>query len=239
MSRTQRPLSAVPAGVWLALGAAFLAHLALRAGSTASFAAAELPPPPRPAAMRLASLGESEAAARVAMLYLQAFDYRGTNALPYQRLDYARLEAWLEAILRLDPRSHYPLFAAARVYAEVPDAARTRRMLDFVHRAFQDAPHVRWPFLAHAALVAKHRLGDLALALRYAQDVQRHATAASVPAWARQMSIFILEDMNELEAARIMIGGLLESGHLTDPTEMRFLKERLEELEQRLARRDG
>ena len=41
------------------------------------------------------------------------------------------------------------------------------------------------------------------------------------------MEIFILEDMNELEAARVMIGGLLESGKVHDPAEVRFLRQRL------------
>ena len=54
-----------------------------------------------------------------------------------------------------------------------------------------------------------------------------------MPLWARQMEIFILEDMNELEAARIMLGGLLQSGVIQDPAELRFLKQRLEELEAR------
>ena len=53
--------------------------------------------------------------------------------------------------------------------------------------------------------------------------------------WARQMQIFIAEDMNELEAAKIMLGGLLESGKLNDPGERRFLKQHLEELERRIA----
>ena len=39
--------------------------------------------------------------------------------------------------------------------------------------------------------------------------------------------------MNELEAARIMIGTLLQSGQISDPAEMRFLKERLEALSSR------
>jgi hypothetical protein len=48
------------------------------------------------------------------------------------------------------------------------------------------------------------------------------------------MEIFILEDMNELEAARIMIASWLQSGQLDDPAELRFLKQRLEELEARI-----
>jgi hypothetical protein len=49
------------------------------------------------------------------------------------------------------------------------------------------------------------------------------------------MEIFILEDMNELAAAKIMLGGLLESGTIQDPAELRFLRERLQELEARMA----
>jgi hypothetical protein len=47
------------------------------------------------------------------------------------------------------------------------------------------------------------------------------------------MEIFILEDMNELQAARIMLGDLIQSGAVEDPAELRFLKQRLEELESR------
>jgi hypothetical protein len=194
-----------------------------------------LPPAPRPAALRLASFGEPEAAARVAMLYLQSVDFSAGQALPYTRLDYTRVTAWLEAILALDPRSAYPLFSAARVYAEVPDPARSRLALEFVYRAFLEDPNQRWPWMAHAALLAKHRLKDLPLARRYASAVERLASAPEVPLWARQMEIFILEDLNELEAAKIMIGGLLDSGRLSDPDEARFLRLRLEELERRLA----
>jgi len=196
-------------------------------------AAADLPPAPSVAALRLASFGEPAAAARVAMLYLQTVDFSAGRALPYSSLDYGRLVGWLDAILALDPRSDYPLFSAARVYAEVPDAARARIALDFVFRAFQRDPDRRWPWLAHAALLAKHRLGDLALAKRYASAIDRDTKSADVPLWARQMEIFILEDMNELEAAKILIGGLLDSGKLKDPAEARFLRERLEEMEKR------
>jgi hypothetical protein len=167
------------------------------------------------------------------MLYLQSFDLGGGNVAPYRNLDYQRLVGWLESILALDPRSQYPLFAAARVYADTPDPARMRIMLDFVHRQFLTDPDRRWPWLAHAALLAKHRLKDLTLARRYAQALDRLARARDMPLWAKQMEIFILEDMNELEAAKIMIGGLLESGTITDPAELRFLKERLEQLGKR------
>lgn len=240
MTRDERPLSDVPAGVWLVLTVALCAQLAWRAAQPpAAPRAAELPPAPSVSALRLASFGEPNALARLMMLYLQAFDYSGTNANSYRQLDYARLTDWLAAILALDPRSQYPLFAAARVYAETADAARSRIALEFVYREFFGDPDRRWPWLAHAALLAKHRLKDLALARRYASAIDRYTKSSDVPLWAKQMEIFILEDLNELEAARILLGGLLESGTIRDPAELRFLRLRLEELERRLATERG
>ena len=236
MSGEQRPLRTVPAWLWTLLAASLAGQLAVHAAAPATRARAEdLPPAPRAAVLRLASLGEPQALARLAMLYLQAFDFGGGSALPYQRLDYSRLTAWLESIAALDPRSQYPFFSAARVYAETPDPARMRQMLDFVYREFFADPNRRWPWLAQAALLAKHELKDLPLALRYAAAIDRYTTARDVPLWAKQMQIFILEDLNELEAARIMLGGLLEGGKITDPAEARVLEQRLQELERRMS----
>jgi hypothetical protein len=224
LSREQRPLATVPGWVWTALVAALALQLALHAALGRPRAGAgNLPPAPSANMVRVASLGEVAAAARLMMLYVQGFDMT--------TLDYARLTAWLRAALALDPRSQYPLFAAARIYAENTDPLRARAALELVYEQFLLDPNRRWPWLAHGALLAKHRLKDLGLASRYAAAIDRHASAAGVPLWARQMEIFILEDMNELEAARVMIGGLLASGQITDAAELRFLRERLEALE--------
>ena len=234
-SGSERPLAAVPAWIlWLlafTLAAQLGWQVAWRAGTPAAI---DLPAAPSAMALRFASFGETAAFARLAMLWLQAFDSRGDNAIPYQRLDYERLVAWLGAILATDPRSGYPLFAAARVYAENPDPVKARRMLDFIYAQFGADPNGRWPALAHAALLAKHRLHDLPLALRYAAAIQRQTTDPTVPGWARQMEIFILEDMNELEAAKVMLGGLLATGRIQDDDERRFLQGRLAEIEERL-----
>ena len=48
------------------------------------------------------------------------------------------------------------------------------------------------------------------------------------------MEPFILEDMNELEAARIMIGGLLASGQVKDRRDFELLERRLKQLEEKL-----
>ena len=234
MRSAERRLSSVPAWILGLLAVALVAQISWRtARPVAAPAAEDLPPAPSAQALQLASLGEPAALARLAMVWLLAFDARGDNAIPYQRLDYARLVGWLRAILALDPRSEYPLFAAARIYAENLDPAKMRAMLDFVFAEFAADPNRRWPALAHAALLAKHRLHDLPLARRYAATLQRLTTDESVPLWAKQMEVFILEDMNELEAARIVLGGLLATGRIRDPEERRFLEGRLKSLEER------
>jgi hypothetical protein len=231
---SQRPITNVPLFVIALLTLGLAAQIAVKLAAPPPRAAAEdLAPAPSIATLRLASFGDPVALAKALMLYLQAFDYQSGSKIPYRDLDYGRLEAWLARILELDPRGQYPLLAASRLYAEVPVEAKQRSMLEFVYRQFLLDPDRRWPWLAHATAIAKHRLHDLPLALRYAQAIQRYAVADNVPLWAKQMEIFILEDMNELETARLIIGGYLQSGTVTDPAELRFLDERLKQLEAR------
>ena len=196
-----------------------------------------LPPAPALSVLEVSSLGERQVLARLLMLWLQSFDYQPGISIPLRELDYARLADWLRVILTLDPSSHYPLLAASRFYAEVPDPARSRRMLSFVYESFLQAPNERWQWLAHAVFVARHRLHDLDLALDYARVLAERTDPARVPAWARQMRIFVLEDVGELEAAKVVLGGLIDSGEVKDPAELGFLRGRLEEMERRIGAR--
>ena len=225
----ERPVGAVPFRVKAVLLGTLLMHVGWQAITPQPAAhASALGKPLAVDSLRVASLGEPLAFSHALTLYLQAFDNQPGISIPYQALDYATVLGWLGAALELDPRSEYPLVMAAYLYAQVPDERKQRLMLDFVHREFLRDPDRRWRLLAHAAIVAKHRLKDMALALRYADDITHHAGAALN--WARQMRIFILEDMGEREAAAILLGGLLANGEVTDPSEIRFLTERLDKL---------
>jgi hypothetical protein len=236
----ERSILAVPRTVLAALVAGVALQSGFRAANPSPEASApELPAPPGATALRLASFGESVAIAKLLMLYVQGIDYSPGSPVPFRNLDYARLEAWLARILELDPHGQYPLLAASRIYAEVPEAPKQRQMLEFVYREFLVDPNRRWPWLAHATVLAKHRLHDLPLAVRYAEALERRATAEDVPLWARQMRAFILEDMDELEAARIVIGGYIQSGKVQDAGELRFLEQRLREIDARLAKKTG
>jgi hypothetical protein len=227
MGPGERSLRAVPCAVWLLLLAALVLQIAWQAAQPRPVASATaLSAPPTLAALRVASVGEPVVLAQLATLYLQAFDNQPGISIPFRDLDYQRVTQWLATILSLDPVGQYPLLMAAQVYSQVPDPARERLMLEFVRQQFMLDPNHRWRWLAHATIMAKHRLHDNALALRYARDIAGFAPAA--PDWARQMQIFILEDIGELESARILLGGLLASRQIKDERELHFLLERLE-----------
>ena len=231
MSQALKPFNAVPRKVLAALALALLLQVLWQASRPPAQARAQdLPPAPSQATLQLAALGEPIALSKALMLYLQAHDEQAGISIAWRDLDYARVASWLQRVLELDPRSQYPLLAASEVYGSVSDPARARLMLDFVYARFSEDPNRRWPWLAHAALVAKHRLHDLPLARRYAAAIRLQATGAQVPPWARELEVFILEDMNELDAARRLIGGLLNSGQITDPHELKFLADRLDQL---------
>lgn len=231
----ERPLADVPGWVKGLLAGAVALQLAFAALEPKPRAAAEdLGLPPSPGVLRLASAGEPIALAKLLMLYLQAFDYQAGSRTPYRDLDYDHLEAWLTRILELDPAGQYPLMSASRLYAEVPNPIKQRKMLDFIYREYLKDPNRRWPWLAHATVIAKHEQKDLPLARKYAVALQQHTTTPDAPAWVRQMEPFILEDMNELEAARILIGGLVASGQIIDQRDLMLLERRLKLLEERI-----
>lgn len=232
LSGDERPVHDVPVLFLVLLVTALAAQIfwfSLRSEPTAQ--AGKLPRAPSTDMLRLLSLDDPLTASRVAMLWLQSFDNQPGISIPFIRLDYDRVISWLDVCLGLDGKSQYPLLAASRLYTFPPDETRIRKMLEFVYKKFLENPDRRWIWMAHAVYVAKHRLKDLDLALKYARVIRLHTKAGDVPDWIRDMEIYVLEDMGEVEAAKILIGGLLDSGSITDPNEIRFLTDRLQTLE--------
>jgi hypothetical protein len=227
----QRPLYQVPKSVVFLLAVALMTQIYAHTRLPENRARAEmLPPAPGSEMLKVASFGDPVALSKYLNLWLQIFDNQPGISIPFKDLDYTRVRGWLQASLDLDPRGSYPLLAAARLYGEIPYPEKQRLMLDFVYEKFLEAPDRRWSWLAHATLVARHRMQDLPLALKYAQALADKATGSQVPHWAGQMAVSVLEDMGELQAAEVLIGGLLDGGQINDPHELRFLYERLERL---------
>lgn len=227
-----RSWSAVPPVLRIALPVLLLVQLVwhgLMPGPRASVEPLGAPPPEP--MMRLAALGEPRTLAAAGLLRLQFHDTQPGRSIPFRELDYDRIRAWLERLLALAPDSDYPLLLAVRIYGQVDDPVRQRKMLDFVRAAFLENPRDRWRWLAEAIIIAEHRLDAPRLALDYARLLNRHTRPGEIPYWARDLQVLLLQDLGEFESARILIGGMLASGAITDPHEIRFLEQKLRELE--------
>jgi len=198
--------------------------------------AEDLPRPMSTRAYVMSSFGEPVAAAKVLNLWLQAFDNQPGISIPLHSLDYDVVTDWLDTILELDPRGHYPMLVAARVYGSVSVEEKQRQMMDYIFYKFNEDPNKHWRWLAHAVITAKHELKDMPLALKYANALAEKATAENVPYWARDMKIIVLEDMGEVEAAKILVGGLIASGEITDPYELNFLQNKIHTLEEKMTK---
>ena len=235
--RDERAIAAVPASARALLALALALQLGWQAWQPpAKLQPQDLSAPPAIGVLRLASFGEPVALAKGLLIYLQAYESQRGEIMQLRRLDYDHVQAWLLHALTLDPLSQYPLLLASRVYAEVEGAEpKQRAMLAFVRQQFDVDPNRRWPWLAHAAVLARHRLKDMDLAREYAQALRLQATGPEVPTWAKQMEILLLQDLGELETAKILLGALVASRQVRDDRELAFLQERLAEIEARLA----
>ncbi len=230
----ERSLRDVPAGIrWLAPLMLLLQLWWHSQQPPPQARAQDLPPPLSADNYVMASLGEPVTAAKVLNLWLQAFDNQPGISIPFSQLDYRRIIEWLDTILALDPAGHYPLLVAARVYGSVSDPQRQRMMMDYLYDKFQHNPQQNWRWLAHAVITAKHELKDMPLALKYADALA--STDTRIPYWARDMKIIVLEDMGQLEAAKVLVGGLIASGEIRDLHEIRFLTQKLEVLQKKLS----
>ena len=231
-----RPVSDVPKSVkWLLVLSFFLQLIWHGFQQPVVAKAKDLAPPLSTRSYVMSSLGEPIAAAKYLNLWLQAFDNQPGASLSFHQLDYPRLTQWLDTILELDPDGHYPMLVASRVYGSVKNPEKQRIMTDYVYSKFIEEPNKYWRWLAHAVITAKHEIKDLDLALKYADALAEKATGENVPYWAKDMKIIVLEDMGELEAAKILVGALIDSGEIADPYELNFLTHKIAALEEKTA----
>ncbi len=223
----ERPLSAVPRPALLLLALGFCAQLLWHFSHPDAPPRAEnLPPAPSLTALQLASLGEPVALSKLLLLYIQGFDDQPGVQTPFRQLDFHQVENWLAVTLQLDPRSQYPLYLASHVYSEVGDPVKQRIMFAFVYRQFFADPNARWESLANAAIMTRHHLQDLPLAQQYAEAIRLHTSAAAAPDWARQMDIFMLEDLHHYDRALQLLDAVLADDQINNVNERDFLLSR-------------
>lgn len=180
------------------------------------------------------AMGSEQLLGHLLAIRLQLHDSQAGQHFTYNLIDYPVLLDWLDRITMISPGTEYPMLLASRVYTTTRDQQRLRLILGFIQRRFEDDPQLHWRRLAEASLIARHRLGDLELALEMAAKLADQPTSVKMPAWARDFKFLLLADMNELESAITIIQALLQSNAVHDPDEKRFLERKLLEFQQKL-----
>ena len=237
MKRTERPFTQIPRplliGFLILLGLQIYVHQTTMRQTEISYK--PLPTPFASSLYRGLSMGSEQLFSYLLAIRLQLHDNQAGKHIRYSQLDYERLVNWLDQISQLNPQSEYPTMLASRVYSQTRDKARLRIILEYIDRTFMQNPQLHWRRLAEASVIAKHQLGDLALALQMADKLSNQPPSVKMPHWARDLQFILLGDMNEFETAITIIVALLQSEAVNDPDEARFLKEKLLYFQQKLS----
>ena len=181
------------------------------------------------------AMGSEQLFGYLLAIRLQLHDNQVGRHFNYQVIDYRLLVEWLDQISDTSPGTEYPMLLASRVYTSTGDPEQLRQILGFIERRFDDDPQLHWRRLAEASVAAKHKLGDLDLALRLARKLARQPASVDMPHWARDLEFLLLAELNELESAIAIIQALLQTEAVNDPDERRFLQGKLSELRQSLS----
>jgi hypothetical protein len=236
MKRAERPFKALP---WpLLFGALVILMiqvlLAQSSLSRSELAYKPLSAPLAHTAYRIASMGSDGLMSYLLAIKLQLHDNQSGKHIRYEQLNYRVLVDWLDHITLLNVQSEYLTMLASRVYGQTTDEKNLRIMVDFIQRSFVQNPQLHWRRMTEATILAKHKLGDLELALSLAEQLSSQPAEVTMPHWARDMQFILLGEMNEFEAGIAIIVALLDSGAIADPDEHRFLEGKLLDFQQEL-----
>jgi hypothetical protein len=236
MKRAERPFKTLP----VALLAGFLIILLIQL-LVVQFSLSRYEPVYKPlsaplaaSTYRIVAMGSDQLMGFLLSIRLQLHDNQSGKHIRYEQLNYRALIDWLDQIVLLNVQSEYPTMLASRVYGQTNDQKKLRIMVDFIQRSFTQDPQRHWRRMTEATILAKHKLGALALAWSLAEQLSSQPADIVMPHWARDMQFILLGDMNEFEAGKAIIAALLESVAIVDLDEQRFLKGKLLDFQQKL-----
>lgn len=186
---------------------------------------------------RAMSMGSQQLLSYLLMFRVQLHDNQKGQHVNYTHLDYTVLSDWLLTLYEMNPASDYPAFLASRVYSNIDEPKKIRKMVELVEILFQKNPQLHWRRMTEACLLLKHQLNDLPAALRIAEQIAELPASIKLPFWARDMKLILLDELNRFESAQLLISSMLQSGDINDPDEIRFLQDRLLKIQQSLLKK--
>lgn len=237
MNKSHRSLKQLPVFVYLGflviLAIQLIYHHAYKSSLNEVYSV--LKPPGQVDYYKSISLGSDQLMSYLLLLGVQLHDNQTGRHVNYNRLNYEILKDWLLTLSELNPLSDYPAFLASRVYSQVKDDTKIAIMISVIEALFDKNPQQHWRRMTEACLLAKHQLNDLPLALRLAKKISKLPKSFRLPFWARDMELVLLDELDQLESAQLLISSLLQSGEIQDADEIRFLQFRLLKIQQAMS----
>ncbi len=186
-----------------------------------------VPPAPSSQVAKALALGDGQFLYRAATFVLQNMGDEGGRVTPLKDYDYQRLGQWFFLLDRFDPQSEYLPVLVGYYYSQSQNPDDVRVVISFLaHIAIRD-PMRNWRWLAHAIYLARHKVGDMNLALSLAYRMAA-ISGPGIPIWARQMPAFVLAEVGEKEAARNLMEAIIDSQADLEPSEIEFMRDFIE-----------
>ncbi len=184
------------------------------------------PAPAHPVAKALA-MGDGQFLYRAMTFVLQNMGDEGGRVTPLRDYDYQRLGRWFFLLDRFDPKSEFLPVLVGYYYSQSQNLDDVRVVISYLtHIAIRD-PVRNWRWLAHAIYLARHKVGDMNLALSLAYRMAA-IRGPGIPIWAQQMPAFVLAEVGEKEAARNLMEAIMDSQTDLEPSEIEFMRDYIE-----------
>ncbi len=169
-----------------------------------------VPPVPPAQTAAFAGLGDREFAFRIYGNMIENFGIVGGLATPLKDYNFDRLADWFYLQYALDPQSDHGPFLAAYVFGASQDPSKIGPLILYLEKATEGGQGQKWRWLAQAAYLARFKRHDLDTALRLARKLAAFDNP-DLPAWARQMPVFVMNEQGDKEAALGLMVSMLHT----------------------------
>ncbi len=186
-----------------------------------------VPPAPSAQVAHALALGDGQFLYRATAFALQNMGDEGGRVTPLKDYDYQRLGQWFALLDRFDPRAEYLPVLVGYYFSQSQKPEHVRIVIAYLTRIATRDPEHNWRWLAHAVYLARHRVGDMNLALDLAYRLAA-LDAPGLPIWTRQMPAFVLAEVGDKEAARDLMEVIMESDPNLAPGEIDFMRDFIE-----------